>query len=42
MSSPDYGTVLVPLSQGSMTIREKKLMINKFLEVCRVYTCEMS
>lgn len=29
----DYGAVLVPLSQGQMSVAEKKLMINKFLEV---------
>lgn len=30
----DYANVLVPLSRGAMKIEEKKLMINKFIEVC--------
>ena len=30
----DYGTVLVPLSRGHMSFKEKTFMINKFIEVC--------
>ena len=29
----DYATVLVPLSSGGLSAQEKKLMINKFVEV---------
>jgi len=33
----NYGTVLVPLSQGPMSADEKKLMINKFVETIPIH-----
>ncbi|KAI0798560.1 hypothetical protein BC629DRAFT_229941 [Irpex lacteus] len=33
----NYGTVLVPLSEGPMPVNEKKLMINKFIETIPIH-----
>ncbi|KAI0084928.1 hypothetical protein BDY19DRAFT_968876 [Irpex rosettiformis] len=33
----NYGTVLVPLSEGSMPVNEKQLMINKFIETIPIH-----